>query len=157
MLLVNTIYTNVFENLSDYIILYAHFFSEQASHDVEIIEKIKYRIDLKSNIQFSFIFIYNLSAIELEFLWKYINKMLNKKWIQSFKSSIEVSILFVSKKNDSLYFYIDYCDINWIMIKNHYFLSLISEMLDWLLNVKIFFKFNMCDIYTWVYIKSENM
>ena len=68
MLLANTIYINVSKNLSNYIISYVHFFLEQAFHDVEIIEKTKHRIDLKSNIQFSFMFIYNFLATELEFL-----------------------------------------------------------------------------------------
>ena len=130
MLFVNTIYTDVSKNLSDYIILYVHFFSEQAFYDAEIIKEIKYRIDLELNIQSSFMSIYNLLVIELEFLQEYINKILNKNWIQSFKSLIEVFILFVLKKNDSLYLYVDYCNINQIIIKNCYSLLLISKMLD---------------------------
>ena len=68
VLLANIIYINISENLSDYIILYIHFFLKQIFHDAEIIEEIKYRINLKSDIQSFFISIYNLSTIKLEFL-----------------------------------------------------------------------------------------
>ena len=43
---------------------------------------------------------------------------------------IKVFIFFVSKKNNDLRFYVDYRDLNAIIVKNRYSLSLIFETLN---------------------------
>ena len=62
-------------------------------------------------------------------------------------SSIEISILFILKKNEDLRLYINYRDLNKITIKNRYSLSLISKTLNRLNNIKRFIKVNLKNIY----------
>lgn len=45
-------------------------------------------------------------------------------------SLIGVSILFALKKNGGLYLCVDYRDLNKIIIKNYYLLSLVSEIIN---------------------------
>ncbi|PWY62811.1 hypothetical protein BO83DRAFT_325326, partial [Aspergillus eucalypticola CBS 122712] len=49
--------------------------------------------------------------------------------IYFFKNLTRVSILFIFKNNNNLYFYINYRDFNKVFIKNYYSLFLISEIL----------------------------
>jgi len=48
--------------------------------------------------------------------------------------------------------YINYQELNKIMIKNHYSLSLINETLDCIVEVTVFTKLNLRDIYYQFYI-----
>ncbi|RAK86383.1 hypothetical protein BO79DRAFT_153913, partial [Aspergillus costaricaensis CBS 115574] len=63
------------------------------------------------------------------------------------KNLIKALILFIFKKNNNLYLYINYRSLNKILIKNYYSLSLISEILDRILNNKYFLKINIKNIY----------
>ena len=60
------------------------------------------------------------------------------------------------KKNNKLRFYIDYHDLNAIIIKNRYFLSLIFETLNRLCGSKIFIKLNLKNVYYRLRIKIDN-
>ena len=51
------------------------------------------------------------------------------------------------KKNNNLYLYIDYRDLNKITIKSYYSLLLINKTLNRLNKVVIFFKLNLKNIY----------
>ena len=51
------------------------------------------------------------------------------------------------KKNDELRLYIDYRDLNAIIIKNRHLLSLIFETLNRLCELKIFIKLNFKNVY----------
>ena len=62
----------------------------------------------------------------------------------------------MSKKNNELRLYIDYRDLNAIIIKNRYFLSLISETLNRLYKSKILIKLNLKDVYYKFRIKINN-
>jgi hypothetical protein len=79
-----------------------------------------------------------------------------KNWIQHSVSSAETSVLFVSKKDDDLWLCVDYCELNQITVKNHHSLSLISEILNWLSDVKIFIKLNLKDVYHCICIWVNN-
>ncbi|PWY87774.1 hypothetical protein BO70DRAFT_287789, partial [Aspergillus heteromorphus CBS 117.55] len=63
------------------------------------------------------------------------------------KSPAEVFIFFIFKKNNSLYFYINYKNLNKIFIKNYYFLSLILKILNRILRSIYFLKINIKNIY----------
>jgi hypothetical protein len=65
-------------------------------------------------------------------------------------------ILFIKKKDSSLYLYIDYRGLNKVIIKNYYPLLLIIELLERLFNIRIFSKFNMQEAYYRIRIKKEN-
>ena len=63
-------------------------------------------------------------------LREYLDIILIKRQIYYFTSPIEISILFISKKNKELYLYIDYRDLNKIIIKNYYLFLLINKILN---------------------------
>ena len=100
--------------------------------------------------------LYNLSKTELQFLWMYLNDVLMKNWIQHFINFAETSILFVLKKNEDLWLCVDYRDLNKITIKNHHFLSFISEILNHLNDTKIFIKLNLKNVYHQIRIHQDN-
>ena len=66
------------------------------------LKNAEHSINLISEKNSSYRSIYNLSAQELNVLQEYIQSFLDKNWIMSSQNSAEASILFVSKKNDSL-------------------------------------------------------
>ena len=70
-----------------------------------------------------------------------------KKWIHEFQNLADIFIFFIFWKSEELHFCIDYCKLNVIIIKNHYFLSLISELLDWLSDLTVFSKIDLQNIY----------
>ena len=60
------------------------------------------------------------------------------------------------KKNNELRFYIDYRDLNAIIIKNRYSFFLIFETLNRLCESKIFIKLNLKNVYYKFRIKIDN-
>ena len=115
-----------------------------------------YAINLESEKKFSFDLLYNLSAIELKTLWKYLKQNLKKEMIHHSMLSAAFLILFTLKKNKKLCSVVNYCELNNITIKNHYSLSLITETLNQLQNTAIFIKLNVKDVYNQIRIKNEN-
>ena len=74
--------------------------------------------------------IYNLSEMELASLREYLDKGLDRGWIQHSISPAGAPILFVPKKDGKLRLCVDYCALNVVTRKNRYTLLLISEILD---------------------------
>ena len=62
----------------------------------------------------------------------------------------------MSKKNNELRLYVDYRDLNAIIIKNRYFLFLIFETLNRLCESKIFIKLNLKNAYYKLHIKIND-
>ena len=62
-------------------------------------------------------------------------------------SFVDVSILFVFKKDGRLHLCMNYKDLNTIIIKNCHFLSFITKTLNRLCEIKHFIKLNSKDIY----------
>ena len=62
----------------------------------------------------------------------------------------------MSKKNNELRFYIDYRDLNAIIIKNRYFFFLIFETLNRLCGSKIFIKLDFKNVYYRLRIKIDD-
>ena len=62
----------------------------------------------------------------------------------------------MSKKNNELRLYINYRDLNAIIIKNRYFLFLIFETLNRLCELKIFIKLNLKNVYYKFRIKIDD-
>jgi len=74
--------------------------------------------------------IYNLCESELRYLKDYIDQMLERGWICLSESLFSSRILFVKRADGSLYRYVDYRRLNAMIVKNRYFLPLISELID---------------------------
>ena len=71
-------------------------------------------------------------------------------------SFVGASILFVFKKSERLYLYVNYKDLNTIIIKNSYFLSLITKILNGLYEIKRFIKLNLKNVYHRIRIKNND-
>jgi len=53
-------------------------------------------------------------------------------------------VFFIKKKDSSLWPVQDYCILNFIMVKNQYPFSFISELVSQLYGAKYFIKLNIC-------------
>jgi hypothetical protein len=100
-------------------------------------------------------FIYKLSETELKILKKYLNKNLERKYIQYFINPVETSILFILKKDGNLRLYIDYRDFNKITIKNRYSFSLVKKILNRLNEVAVYTKLDLKKTYYRIRIKKK--
>jgi len=80
-------------------------------------------------------------------LQEYFLKNLTLNKICKLISLINASMLFVLKSNNSLKLYIDYCNLNVIIIKNRCSLPLIKKTLNYLINVIYFTKLNLKNAY----------
>ncbi len=126
----------------------AHKFSKHDFHD--------HVIEISSNRDFFFDFIYNLSTTKLKILKNYIDEYMKKNFITEFVSSAKILILFVKKTNDKLRLCVNYKDLNEIIIKNRYSLSFINENLNKLFETIIFNKLNVKDVFHRIRIRKEN-
>ena len=109
---------------------YHNFFNIQNTDQLIFHQVTDHVIDLKSDIKLSYMCTYNMFLTELKTLNNYLNNILVKKWICEFQSSANTFIFFIFQKSKELHFCVDYYKLNIIIIKNHYFLSLTSELLD---------------------------
>ena len=75
---------------------------------------------------------------ELTILRAYLKKYLKNSYIKFSNLFASALILFIKKKNDSLKLYINYKNLNKIIVKNRYLLSLIKKSLDKLEKIKIY-------------------
>ena len=113
-------------------------------------------IDFIESKQSSYDFIYFLSKNEFKIFRNYIIKHLKNDFIRLSQSSVDISILFVKKRDDSLRLCVNYRDFNNVIVKNRYSLSLINESLNRLNRVKIYTQLNFIATYNQMRIKFEN-
>jgi hypothetical protein len=90
----------------------------------------------------------------LKILKKYINKNLKREYIQYFINPTEASILFILKKNGNLRLYVNYRNLNKIIIKNRYSLPLMGEILNRFNGAVIYTKFDFKKVYYKIRIKK---
>ena len=100
-------------------------------------------IHFKKNAQFSVSALYDISCDETLKLCWYLNENLSKRFIWVSCLQTAVPVLFIKKPKEELCFYVNYKGLNIITVKNHYSLSLISEILNYLNYVKIFMKLDI--------------
>jgi hypothetical protein len=104
----------------------------------------------------SYRFIYKLSENELKILKKYLNENLERGYIQYFINPAGVPILFILKKDGSFRLYVDYKDLNKIIIKNRYSFPLIGKTLDRLNGAAVYTKFDLKEAYYRIRIKKRD-
>lgn len=85
-------------------------------------------LELCKNIFYSLI--YSLKSFKLETLKIYIKINLINSFIWLLKFFAKDFILFVQKLNNSLSLYLDYQELNNIIIKNRYLLFLVNKLLN---------------------------
>ncbi len=95
-----------------------------------------HKIKLTSDATSSHCQAYWMSFYKLQKVKKYLNENLFKEFIISSKASYFLLILFALKANEDLRFCIDYQKLNAIIKRNHYFLLLINEMIDKIVDCK---------------------
>jgi len=94
--------------------------------------KIKLTSDATSSQRRAYwMFFYKLQKVK-----KYLNENLFKEFITFSKASYFSLVLFALKANENLWFCINYWKLNVIIKRNCYFLSLINEMIDKIVNCK---------------------
>ena len=71
-----------------------------------------------------------MSRNELQVLKKYLKKNLSKGFIWASSSPAAAAVPFVKKPGRSLWFCVNYCDLNALTVKNKYPLPLIRKTLD---------------------------
>ena len=113
-------------------------------------------IDFVENKQLSYESIYFLFENEFKIFRNYIIKHLKNDFIRFSQSSVDVSILFVKKRNENFRLCVNYRDLNNVIIKNRYSLSLIDESLNRLDRAKIYIQLNFIVVYNRMRIKFEN-
>ncbi len=109
---------------------YINIFSEENAAKLSNNTCVKHVILIKKDKKILYKLIYFLFVNELWVLYKYLESSIIKDWIRNSKSSVETSILFILKKNNSLRLYVNYRDLNQVIIRNKYLLSLISKILN---------------------------
>ena len=113
-------------------------------------------IHLKEGAQPPVSTLYSMSCDEaLELHW-YLDENLSKGFIQTSCLQAAAPVLFIKKPEEGLCFYVDYRGLNVITVKNHYSLSLISEIFNHLNHVKIFTKLNIIFAFNKFQIKKED-
>ncbi len=113
-------------------------------------------IHLKKDAQSSIFTLYNINHDEILKLRRYLNENLSKDFIQVSHFQMIISILFIKKFEEELYFCVNYQDLNAITVKNQYSLSLISETLNHLSWAKFFIKLNIIFAFNRHRIKEED-
>jgi hypothetical protein len=90
----------------------------------------------------------------LKILKKYLDKNLEKKYIQHSINPTGVPILFILKKDRNLHLYINYRNLNKIIIKNRHPFLLIEEILDRFNGIAIYTKLDLKEAYYRIHIKK---
>jgi hypothetical protein len=89
-------------------------------------------------------------------LQEYLKLYEDKGWIRCSTSTTSISIIFIKKKDSNLYLYIDYRELNKIIIKDRIPLPFISKILDRLGQAKIFIKLDLKNTYYKIRIRKSN-
>ena len=118
-------------------------------------EAVMHHIDME-NQEVPYGLLYNLFSCELRVLHKYLDDALIKDWIQHSVSSVGSLILFVFKRDGSLWLCVNYWGLNKKTIKNCHSLLLIEETLDYLMGFYYFMKLNLKDAYHWIWIAERD-
>ncbi len=119
-------------------------------------ENVDHVIELKNDKQSSYEFFYNLFNFELKTFRLYLDDALTRDIIRHSINSIEISMLFVLKKNEKLRLCVDYRNLNKIIQKNRHSLSLIIQMLNQLKDCRFFIKIDLTDAYNRIRIKKSD-
>ena len=83
---------------------------------------------------------YRMAPAELQELKKQLQELLHKGFIWPSHSPWGAPILFVKKKDGSLWMYIDYRELNKVIVKNKYPLPRIDDLFDQLKGAALFCK-----------------
>jgi len=109
---------------------YADVFSKSKAETLALYHSYDLQIDLEKDSHSLVETIYSLSKFEQETLKEFIDENLTNGFICSTSSSHRAPVLFIKKKDGSLWLCVDFCGLNKITKKDQYPLPLISDLLD---------------------------
>jgi len=110
-------------------------------------KKKNYNINLLLNKKSLYELLYSFFEKKLNILQEYLLKNLTLNKIRKFINFVNALIFFVLKSNNNLRLYVDYRNLNVIIIKNKCSLFLIKETLDRLIDVIYFIKLDLKNTY----------
>ena len=138
---------------------YHEYFKTFFKQNVDILlnhESQNYANKFKKKTQtFSFT-LYDMNHNEVLKSRRYLNENLNKEFIRVNRFETIVFVLFVKKFEKDFRFYVNYRDLNVVIVKNKYFLFLIFEILNRFSRVKIFIKLDIIFVFNKLRIREEN-
>ena len=132
------------------------FSSDSAAEPPKHTDINDYSINLIDDKQPPYGPIYSLRPVELETLKTYIEINLANNFIRPSKSPTGASILFIHKKNSSLWLYVDYQGLNNLTIKNWYPLPPIGKSPNRLGRAKHFTQLDLTNAYYQMRIREGN-
>ena len=97
-----------------------------------------------------------MSRNEIEKLRRYLDENLVKEFIRVSHSYAASSVMLIKKLEEELRFCVDYRELNVVIVKNRYSLSLIIEILNRLSRVKLFIKLNIIAAFNRLRIKEDD-
>ncbi len=115
-----------------------------------------HKIELTSDTTSSHCWAYWMSFYKLQKVKKYLNKNLFKKFIIFSKASYFSLVLFILKANEDLQFCVDYWKLNVIIKRNRYFLLLINEVIDKIVDCKHLTWLNIISTFNKLQMHSDN-
>ena len=113
-------------------------------------------IDLMFGAKLLYELLYIFFKTEFDVLKNYLLKNLILNRIQEFTSRASASMLFVFKKNDNFRLYVDYKELNALIIKNKCSLLLIDETLNRLMSAAYFIKLDFKNTYHRIKIRNSD-
>ena len=126
---------------------YADVFSKSKAETLAPHRPYDLWIDLEKDSHPPVRTIYSLSKFEQEALKEFIDENLTNRFICSTLSSHGAPVLFVKKKDSSLWLCVDFRGLNKIMKKDWYPLPLISDLLDFPCKACIYTKIDLWHAY----------
>jgi len=122
---------------------YADVFSKSKAETLAPHRPYDLQIDLEKDSHPLVGTIYSLFKFKQETLKEFINKNLTNGFIHSTSSSHKALVLFIKKKDGSLWLCVDFRGLNRITKKDQYPLPLISDLLDSPRKARIYTKINL--------------
>ncbi len=97
-----------------------------------------------------------MSFYKLQKVKKYLNENLFKEFITFSKASYFSSVLFALKANEDLWFCIDYWKLNAIIKRNRYFLLLIDEIINKIVDWKYLIQLDIISTFNKLRMHSDS-
>ncbi len=135
---------------------FLNVFDKEKTTQLSLHQSYDHKIELKDENQSFRSWLYLMLSYKLQKIKKYLEKNLKKKFITLSKAFFASSILFFEKKNDSLYFCMNYQQLNALIKRDHYSILLINEVLAWIQDSKYLTQLNIIAAFNKLHMSSES-
>jgi hypothetical protein len=126
----------------------ANILSSHRKHD--------HKIEIETKKSHEYASLYNMSKDELLLIKKYLQKYLNKKFIETSIASYASLILFAKKFDEELRFCVDYRKLNAIIKKNKYLISFITKTIATLFKARWIIKIDIIIIIKFILVVTSS-